>query len=252
MKSILHSLTIFFLFLRYGCSSDPAGPVSQGRLTMYLTDAPAQYDAVNIVVSLVDVHSAGGGWYTVNDSTRTFDLLHLRNGATAVLGDALLNPGHYTQIRLVLGQGSTVVVNGQTYNLDIPSTAIKLYHEFRIEPGTQYELLLDFDASRSIVNEAGMYRLKPTIRVEALSQTGSIAGVVLPAQAAALVTALSASAAATTYADTTGAFTLMGLAPDFYAVNIMETQGSYRDTLLTGIQVTAGQTTNLGTITLQP
>ena len=112
---------------------------------------PADLDAVNIVVREVSVHSEADGWVTINDSLRTFNLLTLTNGASVLLGSATLNPGHYTQIRLLLGEGSNVVVNGTAYPLVVPSglqTGIKLIHEFTLEPSYTYELMLDFDASK--------------------------------------------------------------------------------------------------------
>lgn len=234
-----------------GCSNGPADPQGQGRLTMYMTDSPASYDAVNVVVESVEVHTSGGGWVTINDSVRTFDLLTLRNGAMTVVGDAMLDAGHYTQIRLVLGAGCNVVVNGQQFSLTVPSNEIKLIHQFEIEAGTRYELLLDFDAARSIVFAGGTYILKPTVRVNPVALTGSISGSVQPASAMALVTAASNADTASSYAEVSGMFKLMGLPPGTYSVTVQATQGAYRDTTVTGIAVVAGQTTNIGTITLQ-
>ncbi|MEJ2507668.1 MAG: DUF4382 domain-containing protein, partial [Ignavibacteriaceae bacterium] len=63
------------------------------------------------------------------DSTRYFDLLQLRNGANVLLGDAELQAGSYTQIRLIVTSENYVIVQGIKTLLTIPSgiqTGIKL------------------------------------------------------------------------------------------------------------------------------
>lgn len=251
MKTLFAVIVLFVTSLTViGCNEDPLN--GTGRLVMYLTDGPTSFESVNVVIARVDVHMSGGGWVTVNDSTRTFDLLTLRNGAVSVLGDAGLTAGHYTQIRLILGAGSTVTVDGQTFELSVPSNEIKLIHQFRIEAGTQYELLLDFDAARSVVYSNGTYHLKPTIRVRAVAQTGTITGEVLALQTTALITASATGDTAATYSALNGSFTIMGLMPGEYTLRIQGTDNSNFETTVYGVQVRAGQTTNVGVIVVTP
>jgi len=247
---VLSFLSVLVSSMFFGCSTEATGPAGQGRMTMYMTDSPASYDAVMIAVTKVEVHTSGGGWVTVSDSARTFDLLDLRNGAMTVVGDAMLEAGHYTEIRLTLGGGCMVVVNGQSFSLTVPSNEIKLIHQFTIEAGTQYELLLDFDAARSIVFANGSHHLKPTIRVCPVALTGSISGTVQPLEAMALITATSISDTATTYADATGMFKLLGLTPGTYSVTIQATHGAHADVTVDSVQVIAGQDTNIGIIVM--
>jgi hypothetical protein len=73
-----------------GCSSStrPARD-SQGEIRIFLADQPAEYDAVNIVATEVSVNSSdadsASGWIVLNDTTRTYDLLTLSNGASQIL-----------------------------------------------------------------------------------------------------------------------------------------------------------------------
>ncbi len=135
------------------------GPSLQpnGALKIYLVDSPSSLDSIIIFIKHIDVHKAGNdsssGWYTINDSLRSFDLLTLRNGAGALLGDSVLSAGDYTQIRLILEDGNYAINNGVKHNLTIPSgmqAGIKLNHEFTIESGNLYELILDFNVDKSI------------------------------------------------------------------------------------------------------
>lgn len=231
-----------------------------GRLKIYLSDSPATLDSVVICVNRVEVHKSGSdssrGWFVINDSTRYFDLLQLRNGATAVLGDSMLSPGHYTQIRLIIGNGSYVVDSGIRHDLTIPSgfqTGFKLTHEFTIDPATLYELVLDFDVNRSIVITGnGQYKLKPTCRVMPMIISGNISGIVLPLDADAIVWTTSGTDTITAYPDTIGFFKLFALNEGLYDVNFEPNNSAYRDTTISNIQVYANQNTDIGTVVLNP
>jgi hypothetical protein len=88
-----------------------------------------------------------------------------------------LAAGHYTQLRLVLdpntavGVVNSVVLSGTTTEIALvtPSavqSGIKLVNEFDVASGQRVDLLLDFDACKSIVKRGnGVYALKPVIKV---------------------------------------------------------------------------------------
>ncbi len=245
-------LALFFA----GCDKTPISLQNQGELKILMTDGPAGFDAVNIVVKEVQVNSDAHGWMTINDSLRTFNLLSLTNGASVLLGDAILDAGHYTQIRLILDEGSNVVVAGVTYPLRIPSglqTGIKLVHEFTLQADYTYELILDFDANRSIMRLGnGTYQMKPVIRIHPVATTGAITGIVMPIGAGATVTAFAAADTAGTNVDTlSGQFRLIALPPASYTVTFAAWDTTtYRDTALVNVTVNAGQTTNVGIVPL--
>ncbi len=248
------------ILLMPGCSDSPTSADRFGDLRIRLVDSPGDYQQVNIVVSRVEVHVADadsvGGWTTINDNPATYDLLDLRNGVNAVLGDAKLAAGKYTQIRLIIGAGSMVVINDTAYSLEIPSgfqTGIKLNHDFTIESGKLYELTLDFDAARSIHQTgAGQYKLNPVIRVQATVTSGTISGIVAPVAARAIVSAVVGTDTLSASADSvTGAFMLIALPAGVYAVAIEPTDTLYADTTIADVQVIAQQNTDLGTITLR-
>lgn len=251
MKSLIVLMCGALLGLVIGCDDD-TGSAGNGQLKMYLIDTPASYDSVVIVVSEVSVHSESQGWIVVNNTTRTFDLIQLTNGARSVLGETSLEAGRYTQIRLLLVEGSYVVVNGIRHALTVASgfeTGIKLVHQFQIDANFLYELYLDFDANRSIVLQGnGQYTLKPTIRVSAAATTGTISGIVLPATHLAVITAMSTTDTASTFANAvTGSFKVMTLPPATYNLWIQSTS-VVRETTLTGVTVTTGSEAFIGTI----
>jgi len=261
-------LTVSFAVLSIlawsGCSdsdSTSPGTTGTGEIRMVLVDSPSEYNAVNIVVTRVEVHAANSdsnsGWWVVNDNTATYDLLTLTNGANAVLGDTLLPAGHYTQIRLYIGVGSNVVVDGITYPLTIPSgqqSGLKLNHQFEIVPNTLYELTLDFDAESSIHQTGnGEYMLNPVIRVIANVVSGTISGIIDPASARPFIWTVAGLDTISSYADTlSGYFMLMALPEGTFPVHIEPADPAYQDTTISAVQVIAEQNTDLGTIVLLP
>ncbi|KQW90095.1 hypothetical protein ASC94_20345 [Massilia sp. Root418] len=167
-----------------GGSSTPP-PVTLGTLGVSLTDAPAcGFDAVNVTVSKVRVHQSSAatdtdsGWSDITLSpARKINLLNLTNGTLDALGQTSLAAGHYTQLRLVLdpntgnGLANSVVPSGGTaeVSLETPSavqSGIKLTNEFDVAAGQRVDLVLDFDACKSVVTRGnGKYALKPVVKV---------------------------------------------------------------------------------------
>jgi hypothetical protein len=243
----------------WSCSDSTSPGSGQGQIKITMVDAPAGFDQVNIVVTRVEIHTAGAdsnsGWFVINNNAASFDLLTLRNGASVVLGNTSLNVGHYTQIRLIIGTGSNVVVDGVSYPLEIPSgeqSGLKLNHAFEIQAGLLYELILDFDAGRSIVLTGnGQYKLKPVIRVVPMVISGTISGKINPVIAADYVYAISGTDTAGTIAEPiTGSFKLMALLQGTYNVKVFSGNVAYNDTTIANVIVIAKQNTDLGTINL--
>ena len=262
MKKTIGALVVALAFI-VGCSGDEGtAPPSagQGRLRIYLTDAPAAYEAVNIAVVRVEVirseNDTAGGRFIINNTPAVYDLLQLRNGAQVVLGDTTLPPGQYEQIRLIIGDGSNVRVDGTTHPLEVPSgpqTGVKLNHTITILPDALYELTLDFDAARSIVVTGnGRYKLKPVVRMQASQTSGGIVGRVLPLEAKPWVFTMAGGDTAAARPDTlTGDFRLGVLPEGTYALRVVPSDTTYRDSVLTGITVTRMQYTDVGTIELK-
>ena len=122
-----------------------------GTLLMQITDAPPELNITKalVTISVVEVHLAGTGWFTVVEEAKTFDLIAIED----------------TQIRLNINE-ALVTINGTEYDLTMPSKTIKLVKGFDIEPNEITTLTLDFDAQESI-HSAGKdkYIMRPTIKV---------------------------------------------------------------------------------------
>jgi hypothetical protein len=253
---ISFSAIAFFIF---SCSDSTSPEAGQGQIKITMVDAPADYAEINIVVTRVEVHKSGfdstSGWIVINNNTATYNLLTLRNGASIILGNHSLDAGTYSQIRLIIGTGSNIVVDGVVYPLEIPSgeqSGLKLNHAFVIESGNLYELILDFDAAHSIVlTGVGQYKLKPVIRVVPLLISGTISGQINPVSAAGYVYAINGTDTSCTIAEPiTGSFKLMALLERTYRIEVFSANAAYNDTTINNVVVLAQHNTGLGVITL--
>ncbi len=251
-------LVFLILFIIPGCSKNiTSSSENKGVLKINLTDAPGNYEAVNITFSEVSVKFEND-WKIINNQTQTFNLLTLTNGKTALLGESELEPGKYNQIRLKIS-AAEVVYKGQTFTLTVPSGAhsgLKFGPSFNIEPGITYKLIVDFDANKSIVpqgqrNNYKGFILKPFIRVIPEAETGAISGTVANGENSPIAYAIAGTDTVTsTVVDTTTCNFVLGYLPEgLYTVNITDTEGkSYTKS---GVTVTAGKTTSIGEITLK-
>jgi hypothetical protein len=258
------------------------GSPQSGTLRIGLTDAPAcGYDEVNVAIRAVQVHqvaSAGetdAGWRTVvdfADAPRRFDLLKLTNGVIAELGQAELPAGTYTQLRLLLAQNtpgnplanSVKPTGGSERPLDTPSgqqTGLKLNVDITVPEGQLADVVLDFDACRSVVRagNSGKFLLKPVIAVlPRLSDAGlRVIGFVDPAIASGSTSVsvqqggrvIRATPPVTSGSGQEGRFELNLLPPGAY--DLVVTAPGRATAVITGVPVQAATPTLVGSATVR-
>jgi len=169
------------------------GGNERGTLNLSLADLSTdQFLAIYVTIGKVQVHKAtspddGSGWQTILTPHKTYNLLQLVNGVFASLGSATLDAGSYDQLRLlldnrpddslnILGDPHGSLANyfidqsGNAVALKVSSgfkTGIKIVGGFDIAAFQATELILDFNAARSVVmaGRSGQWLLKPTVKI---------------------------------------------------------------------------------------
>lgn len=254
------------------------GSGAMGSVNMLLTDSPAcGYDHVYVTVDHVEISSDGNSWTTlaVTPALGRIDLLNLTNGALFSLGSAPLTAGTYQQVRLVLKANGTsspwanaLVLTGSNTEtaLTTPSgqqSGYKIVGPFSVKAGTMADLVLDFNACKSVLTAgaSGQYILKPVVSAVATLVSGSITGTTTPSAMvfAEQQTSTGPVIVKGTVADaTTGAFTLSpilesseGGTVDVVMVSPAPTSGTsgHGTQIVTDVPIVAGGNTALGTFT---
>ncbi|UYZ62371.1 DUF4382 domain-containing protein [Hymenobacter weizhouensis] len=260
-----------------GCNNDNES--AESRLQVRLMDAPGDFRSVFLDVRQIEVHlkeeKDPDGWQVLPFQAQTLNVLEYVNGKAALLVNTDFAPGTLKEIRLVLGPDSYVVgKDGQRYDLKTPSgqtSGVKLkLDKCEVREGETFQLLLDFDVAKSIVERGNWkpgndkkerYLLKPVIRVITQDVQGTVRGLVTPTAALPQILAIRSSITVadtfSTAADASGAFQLSGLPSGTYRVEFFPTttapsgQNAYRNVVLPNVTVTNKQTTDVGTVRLQ-
>ncbi|AII52052.1 hypothetical protein N008_08680 [Hymenobacter sp. APR13] len=261
------------------CSTDDSSSDST-KLEVRLMDAPGDFQQVVLDVIKIEVHlkeeNDPDGWQLLPFQAQAINVLDYVNGRSALLVSTDFAPGDLKEIRLLLGPNSYVVGrDGQRYDLKTPSgqtSGVKLkLDRATLRERETFQLLLDFDVARSIVERGNWrpgndkkerYLLKPVIRVLAQELRASLRGTAAPAAARPQVLAIRQSLTPadtfSTAADaTSGAFQFSGLPAGTYRVELFPTttaptgQAAYRTVTVPGVTVVNDQVKELGSISLQ-
>ena len=209
------------VYVLSSCDSSDSMDSPEGKATMQITlvDDPAAYEAVLIDVQGIEykleiddddiededdddngdegsrIYDDEGEWIYVDIEPRVYDILELQNGTEAVLADVDIEAGELKEVRLILGDNNQVVIDGDTLDMKVPSgssSGLKVKVDSDIEAGESYELVVDFDAAKSIVHTGSdKYILKPVIRAKLIEsdepEYGAIAGGVAPDSVSSVV-----------------------------------------------------------------
>jgi hypothetical protein len=262
-KIFILSVLVITLF---NCSDNDNNESIQGtsQISVKLMDRPGEYD--NVFVEVVDVrikvNDSGNdesGWVSLDAiNTGVYDLLELTGGINVLLVDDFVIPsGTLNQIRLVLGDDNSVVIDGETFPLNTPSaqqSGLKIQVNETLEPNISYTFLLDFDVDESIVvaGNSGNINLKPVIRASIEANSGALSGSVEPADVQTEITATNGVDTISAYADVDGNFVLVGLSGGTYTVTITpDPVSGFPIQIIEDVEITVGSTTDLGIILLE-
>jgi Domain of unknown function (DUF4382) len=256
-----------------------------------ITDAPGNFDALNIDIQAIKVHSTTSGWITLQSQLGTINILNYVNGNSVLAAQGDVTAGTIDQVQLVLGSGNSVVVNGTTFALSASQlSGLNVNLNGQLQAGGQYNFTFDFDAAQSVnASGSGSFSFTPTVRLlvdssilsasasgsgsgsistgtsgsgsgslsagtgtlaVSGSSTGSITGSISPAQVASVCISGPDGSSFCTMTNLSGQFTLQAISSGSYSVTITPVLPLVSAHTLSNINVSAGQTTNIGVVTM--
>jgi hypothetical protein len=271
-------------FILVSCNKNTSLENASGQqvVSLYLTDGPGYFDKVYVdirsVKLLVDTskntrrndtcnwdrlgsvptkRDSSLVWEDLNVKAGIYDILTLRNGVDTLLANKSVVKGAIRLIRIDIGTSNSLVKDSVTYPLHLPASfpgyiLVKLKgHEFDEFLPNRARLWLDFDISRSIVQERNnQFYLRPWISFFTVISTASVSGKVVPNDAKAVVTVFNSTDTAYALPNKEGNFKLRGLKEGTYSVYVNASNG-YIDTTITNVVVSKTKEAKLGTITLR-
>jgi Domain of unknown function (DUF4382) len=268
------------------CDSEPTTTLPAGETSVLLTDAPFPYDSVtrvDVYIERIEASTSGdttglaGSWVTIAEPKRTFNLIDLQNGQTAILGSSKLPVGQYKALRMTLDTRKSEVTAikgpmGVDWGFSAGTPVLYAFVEKPMEVGDGTgSIVIDFDVGRSFLCPGtfctGTLMFSPVFRAVNSNVTGSIAGVVrgqtasgIAAVANAAVTVLAGDTlrsrlewrtVATGKTDAQGRFTVAYLLPATYIVHVDAPRGAQLvGADVPNVNVTAGAQTTTADLTL--
>jgi len=239
---------VMALLILVGCKKEQG----TAQYKIFLTDAPGEYEHVYVDIQGIRIHTNNGGWITAtNFNAGVYDLLEFSNGMDVLLSTVELPEGRVSQIRLILGENNSVVIDDVTHPLMTPSaqqSGLKLNVHHVLVAGGSYSIWLDFDAGQSVVETgSGGYILKPVIRVFTDLTNGKIKGIVTPMDALPTIYAIQNGDTLSAIPNPDGYFMFSGVS-GMYDIHVVPSVAGYSNVEIDGVQATYGQITDLGVI----
>jgi hypothetical protein len=155
----------------YGCQKENSSGTT--NLKIRLTDNPYNATEVNVDIQKVRVKltddASDDGWIDLNTFPGVYNLLDLQNGIDTVLAQGIIPTGTLKEVRFVLGNDNSIMIDSTLYPLTIPSGSesglkIKLNKQLNASIDS---LIIDFDAALSILQTGtGEYKLKPVLKIK--------------------------------------------------------------------------------------
>lgn len=271
MKVLKHMTSIILFLLALSCGdSDSSTNTEMAKMSVKLVDEPGDYQ--NVYIEIIDVkikyendisNDEEGGWESIGIiNSGIYDLLELTGGVSLPLVDnEEIETGTIKQIRLILGDANSVVLEGETEArpLSTPSaqqSGLKVMINQPILAGFNYDFILDFDVDESIVmaGNSGNINLKPVLRASLEVNSGTLAGMVTNTDVAVEVSVDNGQGiTASTFVDADGNFEIPGLPAGIYSVIVTpdpDAVPQYQGIIIENVEITVGSVNILEAITL--
>lgn len=260
---LLFLLTILFSISFWSCEPADSNPTS--LLNVILIDAPAQWDSVFVEVEGVDIEMQVLGResetetfflpYSLGD--KVIEVSALIAGEGLLLGRDELPVGKIISATFRIGDSHSLFLDGDRYVLPLANggmTEIPLELEMDLEQGIAYDLILDFDLEKSIrvLSESPLVlELDPKLSAVSGIGTGDLKGSISPTALRPALYAITSGDSVNTHTNSSGSF-LFRLPAGIYTVYVDPKDERYQAGIIRNVEVIAGKSTDLSSITIAP
>jgi hypothetical protein len=148
-----------------------AAPIAETMPTM-MQSSQAIEGIEALLLSVRQIRLRGSnGWRDLLEEGEDLvvDILAASRQDPIILSNVSVEPGFYTELRLVLNEENQIRVNGQYHPLRIPSgtaSGLKLKGDFEIPRGRLFNLNVELDTARSVRwNQGQGFRLHPVLNI---------------------------------------------------------------------------------------
>ncbi|WP_192347447.1 DUF4382 domain-containing protein [Algoriphagus sp. Y33] len=234
-------LSIVYVLFFTSCEDPDSSP--KALLNVILVDAPAKWDSVFVEVEGVDIDVLVEGR---ESQTQTFFLEYksgnkrikvseLVGGNALLIGRNELPIGQITNAKIILGENHSMFLDEKRYELklsDPSENEISLPAAIVMEQGISYDLFLDLDLEKSIVqvSESPLtYDLNPYFSLIEGAGTGTLSGILKPLTLYPTLTITGEQGTFSTHLDASGRY-YFRVPEGFYNVQINAKDGLYLDT----------------------
>ncbi len=249
--------------------NNPGNEPQAQTFKVKMTDAPGDYEGLDVKIVGVDAYLEGKGWVALDTRAHAINVLNLTNGTEAeIASKSNAEIGVYTKLKVKFDTDATLTVNANALaegggGTVITDNSFKLIwdgpkeieiainEEVSADVGAQ--VLLDFDVAQSIIKDLNKYFIKPAIREIKNTHTG-VKGQVQGTFNAA-VTISNGQNTFTTFINAEGQFMLRGMKPGIYKLVILpakkamgEIQPEPRE--IEGVVIVEGEIKQMGQIAL--
>lgn len=193
MKKLQFYLLPIICVLFFASCEDPDSS-PKALLNLLLVDSPAKWDSVFVEIEGVDIEVLGDGRETQNQiffleyksGDKRVKVSDLVGGNTLLLGRNELPIGQIINATIILGDEHSMFIDEKEYILkltDPSDNEISLSTAIHIEQGISYDIVLDMDLEKSIVQASESpltYALDPTFKLVKGAGTIELSGVLKP------------------------------------------------------------------------
>lgn len=149
---------------------DKKDDIGLTQIQIRLTDEPIDAQEVNIDLKKVIIKGDGETEeFELTTNAGIYNLLDFQNNVDTMIANATLDMEKITEIRFVVGDSNSIMVDDIMYDLTIPSgsqSGLKLKVNLEVGSYSIVELLVDFDAEKSVKKQGnGVYKLHPVLKL---------------------------------------------------------------------------------------